>query len=170
MQNKLFNFCPNCGKQNHTFQVNKFHCLECDYVYFHNTAGAVAVFIEVGEEVLFTKRNLNPQKGFYDLPGGFTDYDESSEQTVIREIQEELKLDVSNEKIEYLGSNPNEYEYKNVVYHTLDLFYKIKLNEKPTLELQQSEISTVAWRKLNELDLTTIAFESQRKFIEKLVK
>jgi len=165
---KLFNFCPNCTSKNHFVEANKFKCLDCNYIYFHNTAGAVAVFIKVGDEILFTKRNQNPKIGLLDLSGGFVDYFESAEQTVIREIYEELQIDVSQEIINYLGSNPNQYEYKSVNYHTIDLFFEIILTKKPFINLEKNEIESVSWLKLTDVNLEEIAFESLKEFIKKL--
>lgn len=170
MNRTFFNFCPNCGKQTIEFHINRLYCHSCQFTYFHNTAGAVAVLIYCKEELLFTVRNKNPKKGFLDLSGGFIDYYESAEETVIREIKEELNLDFSNEKIKYLTSIDNRYEYKNVKYHTIDLFFEVQLKEKPTTTLQQSEICDIRWIVSNNITIDKLAFESQKLFFKSFYK
>lgn len=160
----FFNFCPNCGKKIIRFYMNHLYCNSCEFTYFHNTAGAVAVLVRNQNELLFTVRNKNPKKGFLDLSGGFIDYYESAEQTVIREINEELGLDFSKERIEYLASFDNRYEYKNIQYHTIDLFFQVQLKEKPYTILQKSEICEVRWIESNKIKIEELAFESQKLF------
>ena len=73
-------FCPKCGEK--TLQLDgekKWNCTNCDYVLFHNVAGAVAVLIKYKDEILFTRRNQEPKKGKLDLAGGFVDPKESAE-------------------------------------------------------------------------------------------
>ena len=54
-------------------------------------------------------------------PGGFLDFGETAEKAVRREIEEETGLDVRIEA--YLGSFPNRYLYRDILYPTLDIFF-----------------------------------------------
>ena len=70
----FFKFCPNCASQNVTYVNNfKFHCVACDFVLYHNIAAAVAIVFTHKDQILFTVRNVDPDKGKWDLPGGFID-------------------------------------------------------------------------------------------------
>lgn len=44
--------------------------------------------------ILLVKRGNNPYKGYWALPGGFLNPDETAEQAVIREIKEETDLEL----------------------------------------------------------------------------
>lgn len=161
-------FCPKCGQQTLIWDgEKKFSCSNCNYVLFHNVAGAVAVLIKFQDEILFTRRNQEPQKGKLDLAGGFVDPKESAEQTCVRELFEEMKIKVDISKIKYLESLPNTYEYKNILYNTLDLFYQYDVKEKFEVSLEISEISDTVWLKKEAINLDEIAFNSQRLFLEK---
>ena len=161
-------FCPKCGNETLIWDgEKKWSCSHCDYVLFHNVAGAVAVVIKCDNEILFTRRNQEPKKGKLDLAGGFVDPKESAEETCVRELLEEMKIEVDISKLKYLASLPNTYEYKDILYNTLDLFYEYEVDEKFNIELEISEISETAWLKKEELDLDDIAFDSQRIFFQK---
>ena len=72
-------------------------------------------------EILFTKRSVDPHKGMLDLPGGFVDIMESAENALVREIKEELNLNI--EHFQYFMSSPNEYIFGGLSVFTLDLAY-----------------------------------------------
>lgn len=164
---ELLKFCPKCGHQTLMWDgEKKWSCSNCDYALFHNVAGAVAAVIKFGDEILFTRRNQEPKKGKLDLAGGFVDPKESAEETCVRELFEEMKIKVDISKLKYLASLPNVYEYKNIAYNTLDLFYEYTVTEKFEVNLEISEISETVWLKKEDLNLEDIAFDSQRNFLE----
>lgn len=161
-------FCPKCGNESLNWDgEKKWNCKVCDYVLFHNVAGAVAVVIKCGDEILLTRRNQEPKKGKLDLAGGFVDPKESAEETCARELFEEMKLRIDISKLKYLASLPNIYEYKNIIYNTLDLFYEYESDEKFEVNLEISEISETVWLKIQDINPDDIAFDSQRIFLEK---
>ena len=165
---KDLKFCPKCGNESLSWDgEKKWNCKDCDYVLFHNVAGAVAVVIKCGDEILLTRRNQEPKKGKLDLAGGFVDPKESAEETCARELFEEMKIKIDISKLKYLASLPNIYEYKNIIYNTLDLFYEYESEEKFEVNLEISEISETVWLKIQDINPDDIAFDSQRVFLEK---
>lgn len=68
--------------------------------------------------------------------GGGVDNNESSEDTAIRELKEELGLDIKQEQLEYLGRNPHELTYQNgdMVNYLADVFV-LKFQEFPFIRL-----------------------------------
>lgn len=161
-------FCPKCGNESLNWDgEKKWNCDKCDFVLFHNVAGAVAVIIRFKDEILLTKRNQEPKKGKLDLAGGFVDPSESAEQTCVRELFEEMKIQVDISQLRYLASLPNIYKYKNIVYNTLDLFYEYEIEEKFEADLELSEISDTVWLTIDDINPNEIAFDSQRIFLEK---
>ena len=165
---KDLKFCPKCGNESLSWDgEKKWNCKDCDYVLFHNVAGAVAVVIKCGDEILLTRRNQEPKKGKLDLAGGFVDPKESAEETCARELFEEMKIKIDISKLKYLASLPNIYEYKSIIYNTLDLFYEYESEEKFEVNLEISEISETVWLKIQDINPDDIAFDSQRIFLEK---
>ena len=164
-------YCPKCGNETLNWDgEKKWSCSNCDYVLFHNIAGAVAVIIKHQDEILFTRRNQEPKKGKLDLAGGFVDPKESAEETCVRELFEEMKIKVDLSQLKYLASLPNTYEYRNILYNTIDLFYEYELSEKVGFELELSEISETIWIKKDQINLEDIAFDSQKLFFETYIK
>ena len=159
-------FCPKCGNKTLQWDGEKKWSCVCDFVLYNNVAGAVAVLIKCGEEYLFTKRNQEPKKGKLDLAGGFVDPKESAETTCRRELEEEMNIVIEENKLQYLASLPNVYQYKNIDYNTLDLFFLYEISEKMEVQLELSEISEIQWLTKENLILENVAFDSQKSFLK----
>lgn len=157
-----------CGNESLQFDgEKKFSCTKCDFVMFQNCAAAVAVIIRCGDEIFLTKRNQNPGFGKLDLAGGFTNPNESAEETCTRELKEELGIEIDQKNLKFIASLPNVYLYKEIYYNTLDLFFEYNVKEKIEVKkLELHEISETFWVKLSELNLDDIAFDSQKKFLK----
>jgi ADP-ribose pyrophosphatase YjhB (NUDIX family) len=156
-----FKYCPRCAENAlEPFLVNGLKCRKCGFIYFHNTASAVAAIIEYDNGIILAKRAFEPAKGLYDLPGGFVDRKESLEDALRREIMEELSLEISS--MSYLGSFSNLYRYEDVSYYTADAVFVCKpspgMVPKPSEEL--AEITVIS---VDKIDLECIAFESAKR-------
>jgi len=105
-----FQFCPFDGERLEARpgrNEGRPSCTRCRFVHYANPVPAVAVFIKRGTEVLLVRRAIEPEKGKWDIPGGFVQWDEKVEQTVVRECEEELSVIVDD--IKFLGSIPDVY-------------------------------------------------------------
>ena len=163
-------FCPLCGQESLSKSMSpniKYQCDKCDFVMFQNVAAAVMVAVCYGDEILVATRGREPGKGLWDLPGGFVDPDETLEQAVVRELHEELGLELQIDQAEYLASNPNTYPYKGIVYKTCDTFFRVVLDAKPEL-IARDDVESIEWVKLTELDIERFAFPSAKKAIQTL--
>lgn len=167
----IFKFCPNCKGDHLEYpHGSKIVCPDCKFEYYHNTAGATAVIIQKKDEILFTIRNKEPQKGYLDLPGGFIDANETAEYGSFRELQEEINISIDKSKLEYIDSYPNTYLYKDILYNTIDLFFFYKDDNLSIIDFDPDELKGVVWKKLSEIDFDEIAFESHKKTLKKLMK
>lgn len=164
---KTFRFCPSCGSGDIHFDgIKRLRCNACSFTYFHNVANATAAILEYDGKILFVRRTKEPGEGMLDLPGGFTDPNESAEEGLKRELTEELGIIIDNMK--YLGSAPNIYKYKGVTYNTCDLFFYSKLEALPT-EINKSEITALELIDPLKVEKTEFAFKSTQKGIELLI-
>ncbi|MEI7486361.1 MAG: NUDIX domain-containing protein [Chryseobacterium sp.] len=168
---KILKYCPSCGKESlHWDGEKKWSCPNCNFNLYNNVAGAIAVVIRYRDEIYLTRRNQEPKKGKLDLAGGFVDPRESAEETCKRELSEELQLDINISNLKYLTSLPNVYQYKEIDYNTIDLFYEYNVSEKFEVNIELSEISETQWIPLSEINLDDIAFDSQKIFFERYLK
>lgn len=168
---KTLKYCPNCSKESLNWDgEKKWSCNHCDFRLYNNVAGAVAVVIRHGDQIYLTRRNQDPKKGKLDLAGGFVDPRESAEEACKRELFEELQLDIDISSLKYITSLPNIYQYKEIDYNTIDLFYEYRVSEKFEVNLALSEISETQWIPLKNINLDDIAFDSQKIFFEQYLK
>ena len=162
----FFKFCPSCASTHFSFLDNRrFLCEDCGFTYYHNIAAAVALVFTFEDKVLFTVRNVDPDKGKWDLPGGFVDPNETAEEAACREIREELGLNLQPSDLKYVTTSPNNYLYKNVPYRTMDIFYECALPSDVINVAAEDEIQELIWVKRSEIDLDKIGFVSIRNVI-----
>lgn len=121
------------------------------------------VIINQEKKVLIAKRKPSqPMPNRWEFPGGKLEIGETLEECGVREIKEELELDVKLDS--YLGLQELIHEGKSFLLH----FYTAhKIDEEQTLVLNEhSESKWIDMKDLDEYDLPAKAFS----FIEKLQK
>lgn len=159
-----FLFCPKCGSSQfveHNFKAK--HCKDCGFVYYANCSSSVAVFIENEQgELLVCRRAKEPYKGTLDLPGGFVDMDETPEQAVVREVNEELSIAVTD--VRYLYALPNVYPYSGVEVHTLDMFFGCKCTDFSGLQAAD-DVAEAFFLSVDKLDPADFGISSIKKGI-----
>ena len=73
-------------------------CLNCRYTHYANPGLAVGVLVnDAQNRVCLILRGEEPRKGYWGLPAGFMEGDESAEEGAIRECFEETGLNVELE-------------------------------------------------------------------------
>ena len=65
--------------------------------------------IEIEGKILLIKRGKDPYKNYWALPGGHVEFDETVEESVIREVKEETGLTVTSLKLFGVYSNPKRH-------------------------------------------------------------
>ena len=162
-----FKFCPKCGSEE--FNVNNEDskkCNSCGFVYYFNSSAAIVAVIENSKgEVLVARRAKDPAKGTLDLPGGFAARHETIEETVRREILEETRLEIDS--LKYIFSIPNIYEYSGFKVHTMDLFFKCRVDDFSNMKAQDDVLELLFIPKA-ELNPDDFGLMSIKKGVEKL--
>ncbi len=160
----VIKFCPKCGSGQFNFDGSKtFRCQQCTFHFFINSACAVAaLIINKDGQVLLTRRAFEPCAGMLDLPGGFVDPMETAEEAVLREIKEELNLDVLS--LTYLVSFPNEYIFSGYSVFTTDLGFICKIDSFDYIRVND-DVSAYEFKSENEIDYNEISSESIRQIL-----
>ena len=106
---------------------------------------ASIALIDASDQILIAKRpNKKHLSGFWEFPGGKVEKGESPEYALIREVKEELNIDINNKCIAPLTFS--EFEYKK--FHLLLLLYVCRRWEGEPMSMEKNEIK---WVKANTL-------------------
>ena len=99
-------FCGSCGKVNedaHNEETARL-CPACGRLEFPRIAPAVITIVINNRNEALLAKNIKNTNGMYSLVAGFNEAGESLEDTVVREIREEVNIEV--EDIRYIRSQP----------------------------------------------------------------
>ncbi|MGE5428338.1 MAG: NUDIX hydrolase [Methylococcaceae bacterium] len=165
----VLKFCPRCGSS--YFQATgsrSFRCMDCYFSYYVNSSAAVAVllFNEQGE-LLLTRRAVEPHLGMLDLPGGFIDPMETGEEAAVREIKEELGIDIHS--LQYFCSFPNEYVYSGFSVFTLDLAFLAKTENLDQMT-PMDDISSFEFHKPKDVNMMELPSMSMKNILKELIR
>lgn len=64
-------------------------CRDCGFVHYDNPRIVVAAVPTWGEQILLCRRAIEPRHGYWTVPGGFLENNETAEEGAIRETLEE---------------------------------------------------------------------------------
>ncbi len=161
----FFLYCPRCGARQATPPAeNVFLCRPCGFAYYFNPALAVAALLLDPEgRVLLIERAREPAKGKLALPGGFVDIGETAEGALRREIKEEVNLELNT--LEFLCSRTNQYQYREVTYPLVDLFFRARVNSIHNA-VALDEVASLHWTDPAKIDPDRIAFPSIREALQ----
>jgi 8-oxo-dGTP diphosphatase len=144
-------YCPSCGGDLEMRllpgeRVLQPCCRACGFVLWQNPKPVVAALVTRSEagrlEVLLGRRNSEPGKGLWHVPGGFVDPGETAEEALVRECQEELGCPV--EPVEFLGAYPDRYGEEPI----LVLAYRCRLVQG--CPRTSSELGELGWFSVHE--------------------
>jgi 8-oxo-dGTP diphosphatase len=102
-------FCPMCAaplEERPAFGRTRPVCPRCGYVGFRNPKIAAGVLVERDGGILLTQRAHDPGQGYWGLPAGYMEWDETVEQAAIREAREETGLLVTPSRLVGVYSYP----------------------------------------------------------------
>jgi mutator protein MutT len=160
----IFTFCPKCRNELQHNSKFLFVCLKCGSHFYDNPVATNAVILEnAKKEILLTKRKYDPAKNMWDLPGGFLQPQENIEQSITRELEEELGIKIS--VFEYFHSYIDEYLYKGVKSHVLSLVFLGKL-DSDILITPNDDVADYTFFSIDKLPFKYIAFDCIRKALK----
>ena len=93
-------FCPQCGQQliSQTIEGRERpYCAPeqggCGFIDFGRySLGAGGIVMKNNKTILLIQRNQEPNRGYWTLPGGFVESNETADAAVVREVKEETGL------------------------------------------------------------------------------
>jgi NAD+ diphosphatase len=158
-------FCGQCGAENcRKSDTRAKECPKCGLLTFPRISPAVIVSVERDDKLLLARSNRFVT-GFYSVLAGFVEPGETIEETVRREIKEEVGIDVRN--IRYFGSQPWPFPDSLMIGFTAEY-------EKGEILIDAEEIVDAGWYGAHELpqipDKLSIARRLIDWFVEKQKK
>ncbi len=108
---ELYKFCPQCGGrlQQKVLQPKeppRLVCTDCSFVFYLDPKLAAIAIIPWEEGLVLARRAIDPGYGLWVAPGGFVDVGERVEDAVVREVREEVYLNVRIHRLLNVYSYP----------------------------------------------------------------
>ncbi len=108
-------YCVYCGQRFEPDQPWPRLCAACGRTSFLNPLPVAVVLVPIDHGLLVVRRNIEPQRGWLALPGGYINYGESWQQAGAREVFEETGLVINADQI-------HEYRVRSAPDSTLLVF------------------------------------------------
>lgn len=163
---KQHKYCFKCAGELEYKKDNLLICKSCGYHNYINPVPANGAILENDRgEILLVKRKVDPNKGYWDVAGGFVDFEENLEESIERELREELGTNIKG--LKYLCSYPDVYMYGGVEIATLIILYVGFLHgEKMTPD---DDIAGYKFFKKSKIPFGKIAFNGLKKALKDYV-
>lgn len=130
-------FCGKCGSPTSESKNERaINCKSCLSSLYPNISPAIIVAIICDEKILLA-RGVHFREDFYSLVAGYVEIGESIEDAVVREVKEEVGIDVHN--LRYYKSQPWPYS------GSMMIGFIAEADEKQTIKLEEAEIAEAAW-------------------------
>ncbi|HTV23030.1 MAG TPA: NAD(+) diphosphatase [Polyangiaceae bacterium] len=111
-------FCGRCaGPTRPVAGEASVRCDRCELSFYPRIAPAIIVLIRRGDQALLARAGRFPE-GMYSTLAGFVEMGESLEQTLRREVREEVAIEVT--RIRYFGSQPWPFPHSLMLGFTAD--------------------------------------------------
>jgi mutator protein MutT len=152
-----WNFCPQCAIAMTTDPLGNPTCPDGHYTKYPTPVAATLALIRNNNKYLVLRRADEPQKGFWDLPGGFVEPGETAPQTVAREIAEETGI-TDIHIVDFLGTFSTKY---GDIVDVLTCGYLIETNQKDITLSPEND--GYQWLSIDEID--NLAFQDSREAV-----
>jgi NAD+ diphosphatase len=154
-------YCGRCGAETESkTDVVARECPSCGHVSFPRISPAVIVLVEKEGKVLLARATRFAEE-LYSVLAGFVEPGESLEETVAREIEEEVGIKVKN--IRYFGSQPWPFPDSLMIAFTAEY-------ASGEMKIDEVEIEDAAWFEADSLPRIPGRISVARKLIDWFVE
>lgn len=155
-------YCGRCGSNmKHSRKERALECTKCNNIRYPRISPGVIVGIIDRDKMLLTRYAKGPYKN-YALVAGYNEIGESLEETVRREVMEEVGLKVKN--IRYYKSQP-----WGLSGSVLSGFF-VDLDGDSKITLDQDELAEAVWLKREEIPEPELRISLTKEMIEMFKK
>ena len=82
-------------------------CAACDLIHYQNPKILVGSIVDCDDKILLCKRATEPRIGYWTLPSGYMENDETIHEAAVRETEEETKVSVKKMHLYIVFSCPD---------------------------------------------------------------
>jgi NAD+ diphosphatase len=137
-----YRFCGRCGGKTEPAPGElAMRCTRCRMMHYPRLSPAAIVLVRRGDRILLAHSPGFPQ-GLYSVLAGFVEPGESIEEAVVREVREEVGIEVTN--VRYFGSQPWPFSNSLMIGFTADY-------TGGDLTLEPGEIEDAGWYTADDL-------------------
>lgn len=156
-------FCGRCGEAMEPDHIERMvHCKKCGNMVYPKICPGVIVAVTDGNRLLLTKYAHRPGNVNYALVAGFTEIGETLEETVQREVMEEVGLKVKN--IRYYKSQPWSFS------STLLCGFYCEVDGSREIRLDTDELAVAEWFEREDIPLENDGVSMTREMIDQFKK
>jgi NAD+ diphosphatase len=167
-----FKFCPICGKEKlEKIRDGLILCQNCKFEWYQNPTPAANVILTNSKgEILLGRRAHNPRKGAWGTIGGFVEVGADLENNLLREVKEEIGVELEMSQIKYFCSNHDRYQYQFLNYQTLGILFTAVLTDKQISKMKPlDDVSEIKFFDPKDFPWKDIAFESGTQTLQKFI-
>lgn len=159
-----FKFCPADGtKLGDPGNDAGAKCPDCGRAWYHNSAPTAGIVLVDGDRALITQRAREPEKGRFDIPGGFLEEDEDPVSGVTREVKEELGLEANVALSDLVQMVPHPYGDDGDWVLAIGFIGKHPGGEPETGD----DVAAFRWVTLDDVDDIDFAWDHDRDLVRK---
>lgn len=98
-------FCSNCGSPNIVRRIppgdnrERWVCPDCKAVHYQNPNIVAGCLVLWDSKILLGRRDIEPRRGFWNIPAGFLELGETPTEGALRETREEMQAEVQIERL-----------------------------------------------------------------------
>jgi|SRR5215469_16158126 len=127
-------------------------CVDCGFVLYDNPKIVVGSVARWGDKILMCRRAINPRRGFWTLPAGYLELNESTQAGAAREAWEEARARIAIESLLAIYDIPR--------ISQVQLIYRARLiDETVSAGPESLEVGLFGW---DQIPWDDIAFPSVR--------
>lgn len=103
-------FCSQCGSDKMLFQIpegdqrDRWVCSQCQMIHYQNPNIVAGCLVTWEDKILLGRRDIEPRKGYWNIPAGFLEMGETPLEGAIRETREEMQAEVEIQRLHCIYS------------------------------------------------------------------
>jgi len=110
-----FKYCPVCGGGLNSSVLKdkepaRLICTACGFIFYQDPKLVACAIVEIENKIVLLKRDVEPEKGKWVMPGGYVDRGEEVEAAAVRETSEECGIQIRIKILLGIYSYPGQIE------------------------------------------------------------